>query len=135
MADFVQGFLASIVIDGNDTTPITVDFTLTRGKTSLDKSVMDSSGEPKSIPGMATGNLAFTGHISQAELNTLEVSYAKSVAVPFVITIEQGLGTDASYAGAFTWDSFDVDTSAEDNWGFSASGPLDGAVTFTPSVA
>ena len=134
MADFVQGFLADIELDGNDQTSITVDFTLSRSRTVLDKATMDNTPDPASIPGMTTGTLAFNGHVSQAELNLLEVSFAKTVPVAWTITIVEGLTTDGSWSGEMTFDSFDVDTSAEDNWGFAASGALVGLPVFTPSA-
>ena len=131
---FVQGFLATLLIDGNDTTPITVDFTLDRTKAELDKSAMDGTGFANSIPGLQSGTIAFSGHISQAELNVLEVSYEKDTTIAFGITIDEGLGTDAIYSGKFSFNDFSVDTSVEGNWAFTAGGPTDGLITFTPSV-
>ena len=134
MATFIQGFLAKVTIDGADTTPITADVTLSRSKTALDKTVMDSSGVSKMLPGVISGTLDFNGHISTAELNTLEVSYAKSVPVTFAVVITEGLGTDGEYPGSFLFQDFTVETAAEDNWGFTASGPTDGAITYIPAV-
>ena len=135
MATFIQGFLAKVTIDGADTTPITADVTIDRTKTALDKTVMDSSGVSKMLPGVISGNLAFNGHISTAELNTLEVSYAKEIPIAFQVIITEGLGTDGQYDGFFVFTDFSVETAAEDNWGFTASGPTDGAVVYTPAVA
>ena len=134
MATFIQGFLAKVTIDGADTTPITADVTLSRIKTALDKTVMDSSGVSKMLPGVISGTLDFNGHISTAELNTLETSYAKSVPVTFAIVITEGLTTDGEYTVSFLFQDFTVETAAEDNWGFTASGPTDGAITYIPAV-
>ena len=134
MATFIQGFLAKVTIDGADTTPITADVTLSRSKTALDKTVMDSSGVSKMLPGVVSGTLDFNGHISTAELNTLEVSYAKLVPVTFAVVITEGLTTDGEYTGSFLFQDFTVETAAEDNWGFTASGPTDGAITYIPAA-
>ncbi len=134
MAIFVQGFLAKIIIDGQDQTPITVDYTLTQSTTPLDKSVMDSSGVSRTLPGMTSGNLVFNGHISTAELNALQVSKDKAVPITFALTITQGLGTDSEYTGSFVFSEFTVGTAVEDNWAFTASGPTDGAITYVPAV-
>ena len=133
MATFVQGFLAVVTIDGTDTTPITANVGLARSRTVLDKSVMDGTGFASSIPGMLSGTLAFDGHISQAELNTLEVSYAKDIPVTFAVEINEGLSTDGAYAGSFTFETLDVETSADGNWAFSAGGPTSGAIVYTRS--
>jgi len=134
MATFIQGFLAKIIIDTVDTTPITADVNLSRSKTALDKTVMDSSGVSKMLPGVVSGTLDFNGHISTAELNVLEVSYAKTVPVAFDVIITEGLATDGEYTGFFVFQDFTVETSAEDNWGFTASGPTDGVITYIPAV-
>jgi len=134
MATFIQGFLAKVIIDTTDQTPITADVTLDRTKTALDKTVMDSSGVSKMLPGVESGNLAFNGHVSTAELNLLEVSYAKEVPVAFAVTITEGLATDGEYTGFFLFTDFSVNTAADANWAFSASGPTDGAITYIPAV-
>jgi len=134
MATFVQGFLAEVVIDTADQTPITADVTLDRTKTALDKTVMDSSGVSKMIPGVTSGNLAFNGHVSTAELNVLEVSFAKEIPVSFAVTITEGLSTDGEYTGFFVFTDFSVNTAADANWAFSASGPTDGVITYIPAL-
>ena len=134
MAIFIQGFLAKIIIDGNDQTPITVDYTLSESTTPLDKSVMDSSGVSKILPGMTSGTLDFNGHISTTELNALEVSKSKQVPITFALTITEGLGTDAEYTGSFVFAELSRSTTAEGNWAFTASGPTDGAITYIPAV-
>jgi len=134
MATFVQGFLAKITIDTVDTTPITVDFTLDQTTTALDKTVMDSSGVSKMLPGVTAGTLAFSGHISTVELTALQASKEKLVPVAFSIVITEGNATEAEYNGFFVFNDLSVSTAAEDNWAFTAGGPTDGAINFIPAI-
>jgi len=131
---FVQGFLAEITLDGNVITLVSADVSFDESKTSLDKSVMDGSGVSVSIPGMTSGTLSVNGHIDQANLNLLEVSWAKQTTVPFILAITEGLVTDASWAGDVTLTSFTRETAADGNWAFSLSGDTSGVTTFVPST-
>ena len=134
MATFVQGFLAKVIIDTADQTPITADVTLSRSKTALDKTVMDSSGVSKMLPGVVSGTLDFNGHISTAELAVLQTSHDKKVPVAFQLIITEGLTTDAEYNGLFVFSDFSVTTAADGNWAFTAGGATDGAISFTAPV-
>jgi hypothetical protein len=131
---FVQGFLAELTLDTNIITLVTADVSLDESKTSLDKSVMDGTGVSQSIPGKVSGTLTINGHIDQANLNLLEVSWAKDTVVPFILTINEGLGTDGTWTGNVTLTSFTRDTAADGNWAFSLSGDTSGVTVFTPSV-
>ena len=131
---FVQGFLAELTLDSNVITLVTADVSLSESKSALDKSVMDGSGVAQSIPGMLSGTLSINGHIDQANLNLLEASWSKDVAVNFVLEITEGLTTDGSWSGIVTLDSFSRDTSADGNWAFSLSGTTSTATIFTPSA-
>lgn len=134
VATFIQGFLAEVVIDGADTTPITATVSLNRSRTAIDKAVMDSIGDSVSIPGMRSGVLSLSGHVSTAELNVLEASYAKEVPVAFTVKVVEGLASDAEWVGEFVFETFDIDTSADGNWAFSVSGPTSGPVAYTPAA-
>ncbi len=131
---FIQGFLAELTLDGNVITLVTADVSFSEAKTSLDKSVMDSSGVSQTIPGMTSGALSITGHIDQANLNLLEASWAKDVAVNFLLVINEGLTTDGQWSGIVALDSFTRETSADRNWAFSLSGVTSTATIFTPSA-
>ena len=129
---FVQGFLANLKLDTNDITMVLTDVSLDESKTSLDKSVMDGTGESQSIPGKKSGSMSMNGHVDQANLNLLEASWAKQEPVVFTLEISQGLGTaDASWSGKVTLTSFTKSTSADGNWAFSLSGDTSGVV-FSP---
>ncbi len=132
--DFVQGFLAQLTLDSNVVTLVTADVSLSESKTALDKSVMDGSGVMRSIPGLLSGSLDINGHIDQANLNLLEVTWAKQTTVPFILEIAEGLGTDAVYTGNVTLTAFSRDTAADGNWAFSPSGDTSGVTVFTPSI-
>jgi len=131
---FIQGYLASLTLDGNDITLVTADVSMSESKTVLNKSVMDGSGEASSIPGMFSGSLSINGHIDQENLNLLEESWAKQVPVTFTLTIDQWLTTDGSWTGTITLSTFTKATAADSNWSFTLSGETIG-VTFTPSEA
>ena len=120
---FIQGFLASLELDGNVITLVTADVTLDETKTTLDKSVMDGTGQSSSIPGKKSGTLSINGHIDQANLALLEGTWAKDQPVPFKLVIEEGLGTtDSQWDGTITLTSFSKSTAADANWAFSLSG-------------
>jgi len=131
---FVQGFLAKLILDSIDITLVITNLDLGRSKTSLDKSVMDGTGESTALPGMAKGTLSLDAHIDQANLNLLETSWAKDVPVPFVLTVLEGLTTDSEWTGTVALSSLDVSTSFDGNWSVSLSGDTSGAVVFTPSA-
>jgi len=134
MAVGIQGFLAEITLDGNIITLVTADVSFAETKTALDKSVMDDGGATQSIPGLVSGSLGLNGHIDQANLNLLEVTWAKQVTVPFIFAITEGLTTDGVWTGNVTLTSFTRETAADGNWAFSLSGDTSGVTVFTPSV-
>ena len=134
MAQFVQGFLASITLDTNDVTFVSADVTIDEVRNALDKSVMDSSGDSQMLPGKKSYSLVINGHVQQSGLNLLEASWAKDVSVAFLLTITEGLGTDGAYAGFVALNAFTKETAADGNWAFSIGGEGDGALVFTPSV-
>jgi len=131
---FVQGFLAEITLDSNVITLVSADVSFAESKTSLDKAVMDGTGAMQSIPGLISGTLAINGHIDQANLNLLEVTWAKETTVPFILEINEGLTTDGVWTGNLTLTGFSRDTAAEGNWSFSLSGDTSGVTVFTPSA-
>ncbi len=132
---FVQGFLATLTLDTVDITLFVTDVSFDQSKTALDKSVMDSSGDSVMLPGLQTGTLSINGHIDQANLNALETSWAKDTAVAFTLEVNEGLATDAEWAGNIAMSDFTKATTFDGNWAFSISGDTSGAVTYTPSVA
>ena len=129
-----QGFLASLVLDLLDITTNVQSTPLTRTKGTLNKAVQDNSGEMQSIPGMSSGTLNVTGWLDTDEHNALEVTWAKDVAVPFVLTVAAGLTTDPGWAGDVTLTSFEVAPVEDGLWTFSLSGDTSGVVTYTPSA-
>ncbi len=131
---FVQGFLAKLILDSIDITLVITNLDLGRSKTSLDKSVMDGSGESTALPGMTKGTLSFDAHVDQANQNLLEVAFAKQVPVPFVLTVLEGLTTDAEWTGTVALTGMDVSTSFDGNWDVSLSGDTSGAIVYTPSA-
>jgi len=130
----VQGFLAQLTLDGTDITNTVMSTPLSRSRTILNKAVMDGSGDTQSIPGLRSGDLSVSGILSQAEHNSLEVTYAKDVPVPFILTVTEGLTTDASWAGLVTLGDLTVDPVGDGMWEFQLSGDTSGAVTYTPSA-
>ena len=131
---FVQGFLATLTLDTNDITLFVTDVELAETRPSLDKSVMDGSGVSVTIPGKKNGTLSLTGHVDQANLNLLEVSWSKDVAVAFDLEISEGLTTDGKWVGTISLSDFTRGTVFDGNWSFSLSGDFAGAVTYTPSA-
>ena len=131
---FVQGFLASITLDGNIVTLVSTDVSLDRSTTALVKNVMDGTGDSQMLPGLRSGTLALNGHVDQANLNLLEVTHAKNTVVPFIMEISEGLTTDGSYAGNISIAEFSVGSTFDGNWAFSLTGETSGAVTYTPSA-
>ena len=130
----IQGFLASLSIDGLDITQEVMSVPLGRSKSVLNKSVMDNTGASQSIPGMESGTLSIDGFLSSVEHNALEVTWAKDVAVAFVLTADEGGSTDPSWAGFVTLSSFTVEPREDGVWQFSLSGDLSGPVVYTPAA-
>ena len=130
-----QGFLADITLDGSDYTNVTVTVPLTRTKGSLNKATQDGTGNMVVIPGMESGSLSLPGFSDDALHNTLEATWAKGDAVPFVLTVVRGLTTDAAWAGNVTLLSLTVQPQEDGLWEFTCDGETSGAVTYTPSVA
>ena len=135
MPTFIQGFLASLTLDGTDITLTVESFDYSESRTSLDKSVMDGTGESQSIPGKKSGQLSITGHISQSDWNGIQVSAAKTEALAFQFSpVEATAATNFSYGGLITLSDIGVSVSASGNWGFSLSGDTFD-VSYTPYVA
>ena len=130
-----QGFLADIELDGVDYTGITVTVPPTRTKGSLNKATQDGTGDMVVIPGMESGSLSLTGFIDEPLHNSLEATWAKDGAVPFTLTVVNGLTTDAGWAGDVTLLSLTVQPQEDGLWEFTCDGETSGAVTYTPSVA
>ncbi len=131
---FVQGFLAILTLDTVDITLFVTDVTFDQSKTALDKSVQDGSGDSQMLPGLQTGSLGLSGHIDQANLNALETTWAKDSIVAFTLEVNEGLTTDASWAGNVSLTEFSKTTTFDGNWAFSMTGETSGAVTYTPSA-
>jgi hypothetical protein len=125
----VQGFLASLVLDSNDITLMITSYSLPRAKTILNVSVQDRSGVEVSIPGMQSGRLSIEALLDSPNLKKLEASWLKETTVTFVLTVEEGLGTDASWSGAITMGDFTVGGEFGDQWNISISGDISGVVT------
>jgi hypothetical protein len=130
----IQGFLASLTLDGNDISQQVATTPLDRTKGLLSKAVMDGSGVAQSIPGVESGTLAVSGFLSQAEHNAMELTWAKDVPVAFVLEVEEGLTTDALWTGLVTLTSFTVNPQEDGLWEFSISGDTSGATVYTPSA-
>ena len=130
----VQGFLASLTLDGTDITNQVSATPLNRTKAVLNKATQDGTGSMQSIPGMSSGTLQVSGFLSQVEHNALEITWAKDDPVPFVLTVEEGLTTDASCSGLVTLSSFDVSPSGDGAWEFSLNGDISGSVAYTPAA-
>ena len=131
---FVQGFLATLTLDTVDITLFVTDVSFDESKTGLDKSVMDGTGDAVVLPGMTSGTLGINGHIDQANLNALETTWAKDTVVPFVLTVAEGLGTDAAWSGNIALTDFSKATTFDGNWAFSLSGTTSGNITYVTSV-
>ena len=130
-----QGFLADITLDGVDYTGITVTVPLTRTKSSLNKATQDGTGSMAVIPGMESGSLSLTGFIDEPLHNSLETTWAKDAAVPFVLTVVSGLATDAQWTGDVVLLSLTVQPKEDGLWEFSLDGETSGPTVYTPSVA
>ena len=137
MPDTVQGFLATISIDGVDITASVENFDLSETRNALRKPTMKGSPDVDALPGIrGAGTLSFDGLIDQLNLNDLQVAWAKDVVVAFSIaTVEAAVATNTLWAGFLAMDSFTRNTAGDDLWRFSMAGTISGAVTHTPFVA
>ena len=133
MPVFIQGFLARLQLGAADITLTVESFDFSEKYTSLDKSVMDGSGESKSIEGKKSGSLSITGHIAQAEWNTIMAVVDAAEDTVFEFNPVGDGGTDFQYVGFLTITDLSVSVSASGNWGFSLSGDTFGVV-YSPHV-
>lgn len=131
--DFVAGFLASVTLDAVDVTLQVETLSFSRSKSVLSKGSMDGTGFAKSIPGPETGTIDMAGHIAQIAYNDLEAAFAKDVPVLFVITVLEGLTSDAKWSGEVTLSDLNVDTNPDGNWAFQLSGETSGPVVYAPA--
>jgi hypothetical protein len=134
MPNFIQGFLAVLTLDGVDITLTVEGFDYSESRTSLDKSVMDGSGESPSIPGKRSGTLSITGHIAQDEWNSIETTFQKDTPVSFVFEPAQNDISDFEYSGEINLTGKNITVAAGDNWGFVISGDTFDVV-YTPHVS
>lgn len=130
----VPGFLANLTLDGNAIITEVQSTPLTQTRTALSKGVMDGTPDPASIGGKEGGTLNIRGFVSQEEWNLIEVTWDKNVPVPFILTVTEGLVTDAAWAGEVTLTTKTVDPVEDGAWEFSLDGDISGPVTFTPSA-
>ena len=135
MSEPVQGFLATISIDGNDITAAVENFNLDRTKNVLDKMTMNGDPVGKKIPGSETGTLGCDGLIDQANMTLLEASWVKDTEVVFSLTNEEGAATDMVWAGSVVLGDLALNTSGDDVWRFTLGAETSGAVVVTPYVA
>ncbi len=132
----VQGFLASITIDGSEVTTVVENFTLSETRGANDKQTMNGSPDGVKIPGSRSGSLSFDFTIDQAELNVLEAAWAKDEPVAFQIAIvEAGVGTNTVWDGFLSLTDFSKETVGDGIWRGSMAGDTSGAITHTPFVA
>jgi hypothetical protein len=134
MSEPVQGFLASISIDGNVITGSVENFNLDRTKNVLNKATMNGSPVGKKIPGSQTGTLSSDGLIDQANMTLLEASWAKETEVAFVLTNEEGATTDMVWSGNVVLGDLSLNVVSTDVWRFSLSAETSGVVAVVDYV-
>lgn len=134
MATEVQGFLANLTLDSLDITDTVQSAPFTRSKGNQNKAVMDNTGVMDSIPGVESGTLSISGFITTDEWNAMEITWAKDVPVPFVLTVAAGLTTDPGWAGNVVLTSLEVNPAEDGLWEFALDGDTSGITAFTPSV-
>jgi len=130
----IQGFLASLELDGLDITQQVVATPLQRTKGSLNKAVMDGTGSMLVLSGIESGSLRVTGFVSADEGAALEQTWAKSGEVPFVLTIESAATTPAAWSGKVVLTSFTIEPQESGLWDFSIDGDTTGPILYTPST-
>ena len=131
----IQGFLASLVLDGNAIISEVQSTPLVRTRSTQNKSTMDGTPDPASIPGKDSGTLQISGFLTNPEHNAMEITYAKRVPVTFLLTVEAGAAvTDTAWSGFVTLTSFEVNPDGEGAWMFNLSGDISGPVTYIPSA-
>ena len=133
MSAKVQGFLTELKFNSVDITDAVNDFSLDDTYTSLDKMVMNGTGEDVKLPGAHTGTMTFSGFVDTAQLAVIESAIATGVPIPYEVVILEGVTTDASYIGTVVTTTFTKSTEHDGVWSFSYSGDTAGN-TFTPAA-
>jgi len=132
----VQGFLATISINGADITASVENFELTESRVVNDKQTMNGSPDGVMILGTKSGTLSFDYLIDQEALNVLEAAWLLDVPVTFAIAVtEAGVTTNTLWSGKLAMSSFAKSTAGDGLWRGSLSGDTSGAITHTPFVA
>jgi len=132
-AQDVQGFLVTLTLDGNAVTALCTSLGIDRAKVAMKKSTMDGTGSPTYLNGEETGTFDMGGSVIPGAANqeALEVTWAKTVAVPFIIDVGDGATIEAGvYSGDTVLTSFDVSTAPDDTWSFEISGDT-GRIVYT----
>jgi hypothetical protein len=132
-ADDIQGFLVTLTLDGNVITALCTNLGIERSKASLKKSTMDGTGSPTHLPGEETGSFDILGSViaGAANIEALEATWAKAVAVPFIIDVGDGVLIEAGvYTGDTLLNAFNLATTPDDVWSFEIGGDT-GKITYT----
>ena len=133
MTTFIPGWQTTITLDGDDWTVHANVLGFTRTKSSQPKPVFGTPFRHE-IPGQASGTLDLEGHVAVEHIQDLEDAFNSETAVPYTIQVGQSGGaTNAGvYTGQLVLTELTIDTDAEGEWEWSASGTLDGKPVYTP---
>ena len=128
---FIAGYLTELSIDGDALEPNLASGTLTRNKNVILKPV---AGEQSTyaLPGLITGTLSISGHVSTEDIAKLNDAYVSNTALAYVFQIGDVTAPDGgAYGGDLLVESLSFAFSADDEWTFSLDAVLDGTATYT----
>jgi len=134
MATFIEGYLATITINGVAYEPYTSDATLDLVRDAIDKTKLGNDRRDY-VSGLGDGNVDATLHLATEFAVAINVAYESTVAVAVVFR-PGALGTkDAGqYGGEGVITSFSQQGTADGEWDVSLSIQMSGALSYTAPV-
>jgi len=131
---FVQGYFATLTVNGAPLEVYTSDATLTLTSETLDKTTLGVSNR-QYIPGLHDGTVAVQMHLDTAGVVAVQAAFAATAPVTFVFRPGKLGGPDAGqWDGDMIVTDIEITGSVDDNWQMNLSGQITGDVTFTAPV-
>ncbi len=131
---FIQGYLATITIDGASVEIFASDATLSLTNETLDKTTLGVSNR-QYITGLQDGSIDISMHLDTVGIVAMQGAYAKTVPVTFVFRPgELGTADAGQWSGSMIITELAVPGQVDDNWQMNISGQITGSVLYTAPV-
>jgi len=131
---FIQGYLATITIDGTDLNVYSSDATLSLTNETIDKTTLGVSNR-QYITGLQDGSIDISMHLDTDGIVSVQGAYDKTVPVTFVFRPgELGTADAGQWSGSMIITELAIPGQVDDNWQMNISGQVTGNVLYTAPV-